>query len=94
MPKSAPGPAAVRVLPMPVAPFEGVPHVVQDVTPEEAARLTAPSSRHSPTGRFVTDPALLPPGWSPPDPDGLLAPPSAEGTATQPAADAAAPSED
>ena len=72
MAKSTTGPAAVRIFPMPVAPFVGVPHKVQDVTPAEAAVLTR-------YGQFVTDPALLPAGHQPFDPDGLM-PPSAEGT--------------
>lgn len=82
--KKSTGPAAVRVFPMPVAPFADVPHKVMDVTPEEAERLTAPISRHGPTSRFVSDAALLPPGYAPPDPDGLT-------TQPQGAADAVAP---
>lgn len=83
MPKRAPGPGTVRVFPMPVAPIDGVAHKVQDVDPATAERLTAPISRHTVGGPgvFVTDPALLPDGYMPPDPDGLLTP-SAEGTAT------------
>lgn len=84
MPKSAPGPATVRVFPMPVAPLYGVAHKVQDVTPEEAARLTDPATV-SPTAldpAFVSDAALLPEGYRPPDPDGLLPQPTAATTAT------------
>lgn len=78
MTKKATGPETVRVFPMPVAPLDGVPHKVMDVTPEEAARLTAPESRHAVLGVFVADPSLLPPGYQPPDPDNLLV--STEGT--------------
>ena len=78
MSKKAPGPATVRVFPLPVAPIDGIPHKVMDVAPDGAARLTAPESRHTSLGVFVSDPALLPPGYVPPDPDNLLA--SAEGT--------------
>ena len=84
MSKKPPGPAAVRVYPMPVAPFADVPHKVMDVPRETADRLCAPVSRHGPTTRFVDDAALLPPGYTPPDPDGLT-------TQPQGAADAVAP---
>lgn len=96
MTKRAPGPETVRVFPMPVAPIDGVAHRVQDVDPETAARLCAPVSRHSAEGEpgvFVTDPALLPDGYTPPDPDGLLIP-SAEGTTIAAGAPGTSPVED
>lgn len=71
---SKPTPATVRVYPLPVAPIDGVPHKVMDVDAATATRLTRSTSRHSPLGVFVTDPALLPPGYLPPDPDGLIQP--------------------
>jgi hypothetical protein len=71
---STPVPAGmVRILPLPGNMPEGVASKVQDVDPETAERLTGPRSRHDAEPRFVTDPALLPEGWVPPDPDGLLA---------------------
>lgn len=76
MPKNPTGPATVRVFPMPVAPIDGVPHKVMDVDPATAARLTAPVSRYADFSAFVTDPALLPAGYLPEDPDGLLTPPT------------------
>lgn len=76
MPKNTTGPATVRVYPMPVAPIYGVPHKVMDVDPDTAARLTAPVSRYADFSTFVTDPALLPAGYQPEDPDGLLITPS------------------
>lgn len=78
MPKSAPGPATVRVYPMPVAPLYDVPHKVMDVDAATAARLTDPAtvSRFAIDAAFVSDPALLPAGYRPPDPDGLLATPA------------------
>ena len=84
MPKSAPGPVTVRVFPMPVAPIDGIPHKVMDVDAATAERLCAPVSRNVEWSVFVTDPALLPAGYRPPDPDGLL----------PPADDPATPSED
>ena len=84
MPKSAPGPATVRVFPMPVAPLYGVPHRVMDVDAAEAARLTDPATV-PPTAlhpAFVSDAALLPVGYRPPDPDGLLPQPAADDPAT------------
>lgn len=79
MPKNAPGPATVRVFPMPigvVSPIEGVPHKVMDVDPGTAARLCAPASRNVDWSVFVDDPALLPAGYQPEDPDGLLSTPT------------------
>lgn len=93
MTKKAPGPATVRVFPMPVAPIEGVAHKVQDVDAETAERLCAPVSRHADFSVFVTDPGLLPPAYLPPDPDGLLTP-SAEGTADDAGEPGTSPVED
>ena len=62
-----------RILPLPGNLPEGIALKVQDVDPATAAALTGPRSRHDDRPRFVTDAALLPEGWQPPDPDGLLA---------------------
>lgn len=80
----------VRILPMPgVALPEGVALKVQDVDPETAELLTAPISRHDDARRFVTDPAQLPAGWEPPDPDHLVTDAPAPDTADDAAAPAA-----
>lgn len=73
---TSPVPAGrVRVFPMPgVSLPDGIALKVQDVDAETAEALTAPISRHDDARRFVADPALLPDGWAPPDPDDLLAP--------------------
>ena len=70
---TSPVPAGmVRIFPMPgVSLPDGVALKVQDVDPATAEALTAPISRHDDARRFVSDPALLPDGWAPPDPDHL-----------------------
>lgn len=54
---------------------DGVALKVQDVDPEVAEQLTAERSRNDPEPWFVTDPALIPEGWTPPDPDHLITDP-------------------